>query len=236
LSYFSIQSYEKAGMLLSEVVAARPNDVSLYYPLALSLSKQGKTDEVQRVVNQMLSHGGDSPSVRIFLAKAFYDQGALVKALDELKAALALDSKVLLAHFYSGLVHLKLGNFTEAARAFESELILNPADTQAKYHLGYVLLATQETKRGMNLMREVIQADPKFGNAYFELGKTQLQQGDVGGAIMSLESAARLEPEQPHVRYQLGRAYLAAGRQSEGQAQLDLSKQLKDKARNLPNQ
>jgi Flp pilus assembly protein TadD len=84
-------------------------------------------------------------------------------------------------------------------------------------------------------MKEVIQADPNFGNAYFELGKTQLQQGDVGGAIMNLEKAAKLEPEQAHVRYQLGRAYLAAGRQSEGQAQLDLSRQLKDKARNLPN-
>lgn len=235
LSYFSSQNYERAGVLLSEVVAAKPDDASLYYPLALSLSKQGKADEVQRIVSQMLSHGADSPSVRIFLAKAFYDQGALAKALEELKAALALDSKVQLAHFYSGLVQLRLGNFTEAARAFESELALNPADIQAKYHLGYVLLAMQQTKRGMDLMKEVIKTDPNFGNAYFELGKTQLQQGDVPGAIMNLEKAAKLDPEQAHIRFQLGRAYVAAGRQSEGQAQLDLSKQLKEKARNQPN-
>ena len=84
-------------------------------------------------------------------------------------------------------------------------------------------------------MREVIKTDPNFGNAYFELGKTQLQQGDVPGAIMNLEKAAKLDPEQAHIRFQLGRAYVAAGRQSEGQAQLDLSKQLKEKARNQPN-
>jgi len=87
----------------------------------------------------------------------------------------------------------------------------------------------------MQLMREVIQADPNFGNAYFELGKTQLQQGDVGGAIMSLEKAAKLVPEQAHVHYQLGRAYVAAGRQAEGRAQFELSQQLKEKARNQPN-
>ena len=235
LSYFSSENYERAAFFLNEVVAAKPDDASLYYPLALSLSKQGKTDEVQRIVSQMLSHGADNPSVRIFLAKAFYDQGALAKALDELNAALALDSKVLLAHFYLGQVQLRLGNFTEAARAFQGELALNPADIQAKYHLGYVLLAMQDTKRGMDIMKEVIQTDPKFGNAYFELGKTQLQQGDVPGAIMNLEKAAKLDPEQAHIRFQLGRAYVAAGRQSEGQAQLDLSKQLKEKARNQPN-
>jgi cytochrome c-type biogenesis protein CcmH/NrfG len=81
----------------------------------------------------------------------------------------------------------------------------------------------------------VIQSDPGFSNAYFELGKTQLQQGDVKGAIMSLEKAAKLAPEQAHVHYQLGRAYVAAGRQAEGQAQLELSKQLKEKVRNQPN-
>ncbi len=235
LSYFSIENYEKAAALLAELVAAKPNDVSLYYPLALSLSKQGKTSEAQQVVQQMLANGADNPQVHIFLAKAYYDQDAPAKALDELKAALALDSKVLLAHFYSGLVYLKLGNFPEAAKEFESELTLNPADIQARYHLGYVLLASQETKRGMQLMKEVIAADSNFSNAYFELGKTQLQQGDVNGAIMSLEKAAKLAPEQAHVHYQLGRAYVAAGRQAEGQVQLDLSKQLKDKVRNQPN-
>ena len=236
LSYFSIENFEKSAAILAELVALKPTDVSLYYPLALSLSKQGKTDEAQQVVRQMLAYGGDNAQVHIFLAKAYYDQDAPAKALDELKIALTLDSKVWLAHFYSGLVQLKLGKFAEAEKEFENELALNPADIQAKYHLGYVLLANQETGRGMQLMREVIQKDPAFSNAYFELGKSQLQQGDVKGAIMSLEKAAKLAPEQAHVHYQLGRAYVAAGRPAEGQMQLDLSKQLKEKVRNQPNQ
>jgi tetratricopeptide (TPR) repeat protein len=236
LSYFSTENFEKAATLLTEMIAIKPNDVSLYYPLALSLSKQGKIDEAQQMVRQMLAYGGDNAQVHILLAKAFYDQDAPAKALDELKIALTLDSKAPLAHFYSGLVQLKLGKFAEAAKEFENELALNPADIQAKYHLGYVLLANQETGRGMQLMREVIQKDPAFSNAYFELGKTQLQQGDVSGAIMSLEKAAKLAPEQAHVHYQLGRAYVAAGRPAEGQVQLDLSKQLKEKVRNQPNQ
>jgi hypothetical protein len=40
-----------------------------------------------------------------------------------------------------------------------------------------------------------------------------------------------LQPDQAHVHYQLGRAYIAAGRKAEGEKQLDMSKELKDKAR-----
>jgi predicted Zn-dependent protease len=63
-----------------------------------------------------------------------------------------------------------------------------------------------------------------------------LQQGDLKGALESLELAAKLEPEQPHVHYQLGRAYLAAGRQAEGEKELEISRQMKEKARNQTDQ
>ena len=63
---------------------------------------------------------GSSPQLHILLGQAYYDQGETAKALEELKAALALDSKTRLAHFYSGLIYLNMGKFDEAAREFES--------------------------------------------------------------------------------------------------------------------
>jgi Flp pilus assembly protein TadD len=80
-------------------------------------------------------------------------------------------------------------------------------------------------------MREVIQLNPDFADARYELGKALLQKGDVKGAMESLEIAAKLDPDKPHVHYQLGRAYLAAGRKAEGDSQLEISKQLKEKGR-----
>ena len=80
-------------------------------------------------------------------------------------------------------------------------------------------------------MREVLQAKPDYGDAHFELGKALLQDGDVKGAIQSLEMATKLEPEEARVHFQLGRAYQAAGRKAEGDDQLELSKRLKAKER-----
>ena len=83
---------------------------------------------------------------------------------------------------------MKLGRFAEAKKEFGSELALNPNDVQAKYHLGYVLLADQETESGVKLMREVIQSKPDFADASLRVGKALLQKGDVKAAVESSEN------------------------------------------------
>jgi tetratricopeptide (TPR) repeat protein len=236
MSYFMISDFPKAAAMLTEVVAAKPQEVALQYPLALSLLKDGKTEAANRVIEQMVAAGGSSPQLHILFSQAHYERGDVDKALAELRAALALDDKVRLAHFYSGLIYLKAGKFAEAAREFEAELTLNPKDVEAKFHLGFVVLAQQQTERGLKLMREVVQERPDFPDARYELGKALLQKGDVKGSVESLEIAARLKPNQPHVHYQLGRAYIAAGRKAEGESQLEISRELKEKARTKGNQ
>jgi len=231
LSYFMVENYPKASDLLSVAIAAKPNEATLYYPLAISLVKQGKNDQAERVVQKMIAVGSNSPQVHVVFGQAYYEQGDTATALAELRVALSLDSKTLLAHFYCGQILLKLGKFDEAAQEFESELVINPNDVRAKYHLAFVLLAGQKTERGIKLMREVIQLKPDYAEAHYELGKALLQQGNIKAAIDSLEIAAKLKPVESYVHYQLGRAYQAAGRKAEGESQLDIARQLKEKER-----
>jgi len=42
-------------------------------------------------------------------------------------------------------------------------------------------------------------------------GVILISSRDIKGSVESLEIAARLKPDQAHVHYQLGRAYIAAG-------------------------
>jgi tetratricopeptide (TPR) repeat protein len=232
LSFFMQEDYLKASNLLTYVVASKPRDVGVYYALAISLIKQGKQEAGDRVIRDMMAMAGDTPELHIILAQAYdRETGDTAKALEELKTALSLNSRTLLAHYYSGLIYIKIGKFNEAAREFESELALNPNDLQAKYHLGFVFLAQQEIERGIKFMREVIEVKPDFADAHYELGKALLQKGDLKGSVENLELATKLEPDKPYVHFQLGRAYLALGRNAEGESQLAISKKLKDQAR-----
>jgi tetratricopeptide (TPR) repeat protein len=231
MSYFVTEDYARSSQLLSEVVSLRPDNVGLNYTLALSLIKQGKIEEANRAMQRMIVTSGNSPQLHIVLSQAYYEQGDTAKSLEELRAALALDASTPLAHYYTGLIHLKDGKLDESAREFESELALNPSDLQSKYHLGFVLLARQDAVRGVRVMREVVGVKPDFADARYELGKALLQQGNVREALEHLEAAVKLAPDKSYVHYQLGRALLAAGRKSEGDSQLELYRQLKEKER-----
>ncbi len=230
MSYFMLDDFAKASELLSKALAHKPDESGLYYPLAISLGKQGKKDEADRVIKQMLERG-NSPQVHMLLGQAFYDRGDTTKALDELNNALALDRKTRLAHYYSGLIYLKLGKLDLAEQEFGSEVALNPKDVRARYHLAFVLLANQKSEQGIKLLREVIQLKPDYAEAHYELGKALLQQGKIQAAVDNLETAIKLKPEESFIRYQLGRAYLAAGRKPEGENQLEIYKKLKDRER-----
>jgi tetratricopeptide (TPR) repeat protein len=116
LSYFAAGDYARASTLLTEVIAAKPREAALYYPLALSLIKDGKLDEANRVVEKMVAVGENTPQLHILFSQAHYERGEVDKALAELRTALSLDNQVRLAHFYTGLIHLKAGKFPEAAR------------------------------------------------------------------------------------------------------------------------
>ena len=54
--------------------------------------------------------------------------------------------------------------------------------------------------------------DPAFLDS---LGWVELEQGDVGGAVATLEHAAEMTPEDPTVNYHLGVAYWRQGRRAE---------------------
>jgi hypothetical protein len=53
--------------------------------------------------------------------------------------------------------------------------------------------------------------------------------------VERLETAVKLKPDTAYAHYQLGRAYLAAGRKAEGENQIEISNRLKAKERGQPN-
>jgi tetratricopeptide (TPR) repeat protein len=68
----------------------------------------------------------------------------------------------------------------------------------------------------------VIQQDPKYADAYYQLGKLQLESGDAKQAITSLESAAALSPRSDCIHYQLSLAYGRDARADDAQREMQL--------------
>ena len=91
----------------------------------------------------------------------------------------------------------------------------DPSDTPAKYHLAFALLQTQQKPEAKKLLEEVLKQDAKYSDAYYQLGKLQLEEGDAKTAITNLEAGSNLSPDSDYIHYQLAMAYRRDAQRSE---------------------
>ncbi|HYR76272.1 MAG TPA: tetratricopeptide repeat protein [Pyrinomonadaceae bacterium] len=67
LSYFKTSNYPKTSELLADVVTSESTNIDLYFALASSLIKQGKTELAAQVIERMAKVTGDSPQLHVLL-------------------------------------------------------------------------------------------------------------------------------------------------------------------------
>jgi protein O-mannosyl-transferase len=78
--------------------------------------------------------------------------------------------------------------------------------------LGSAYLGTGQSKEALTCFRKAVEADPHFAQAQFNLGRGELDEGDVHDAARHLLAAVSLVPDDPAVRIFLARALARDGR------------------------
>ena len=71
-----------------------------------------------------------------------------------------------------------------------------------------------------------IQADPKFAEAYYQLSRAEIQQGDVRAAAYALNKTISLDPNHLRAHVDLGALLLAAGQKDLAEQHLATAIQL----------
>lgn len=72
LSYFKTSNYPRASELLADLVTSESTNIDLYYALASSLIKLGKTDLADQAIQRMAKVTGDSPQLHVL--QEMFDQ------------------------------------------------------------------------------------------------------------------------------------------------------------------
>ena len=89
----------------------------------------------------------------------------------------------------------------------------------------------QDLDRAESLLRSAIATDPKYAEAYFQLGvleQTRLQWKESAAA---LERSVALRPDFPEAHYRLSRAYTHLGRRDDAAAEIALHQTYADQAK-----
>ena len=235
---YMTEDYANARQELERAVVLEP-DLDAAYTLGMTYLRLKQIERTKLLFEEMQTALDNSAKAHLLFGRAYEETGFSAEAEGEFRKALAIDDKASRAHFYLGYVILQHGGserLTEARKEFERELQLDSQSVYSNFFLG-VLAATENNHRqAIRYLLEATRLNPLLGEAHLYLGQSQAELGDVG-AEKSLLRAIELTKDVSRNNYQikkahflLGRLLLKAGKETEGQKELSIAKDLQAKS------
>jgi len=151
-------------------------------------------------------------------------------AIKWLEKAVEFDSRNADAWYYLGRAYYTRSRLIDARKAFVTILNLDPYNARAENSLGLVFESDAQPAAAIDAYRKSIawsaQSPHPSEQSYVNLGGILLEQGHTEEAILPLEKAVMLAPNNGFCRLKLGTSYLRAGRMEEAQKELEKATQL----------
>jgi tetratricopeptide (TPR) repeat protein len=239
-SEFMLGHFDKAARHLEAALKLAPKDYDIAYTLGLAYLKQRQFAPAKEIYERMLAQLGDRPQLRVVFGRAYRETAFLPEAIEEFKRAVQLDPHFPRAHYYLGLTYLLKDGATrldDAASEFRVELETNPGEFFANYYLGVVYVIQRKWEPAVPLLQKASLIEPNNPDPYFHLGQALQSLGKHNEAIEALKKSIALNPSLSHNDYQvatahfrLGQSLLKAGRQDEGEKELQVAGELKSQS------
>ena len=238
---FAQGDYKGAQKHLESAVVSAPS-FEIGYLLGLTYIKLNDLTRARLLFDDMVTGLGDSAQIHILFGRA-YGKGeweALDNAIVELKKAIAKDAQVQEAHYLLGMAYLTRDGesaFPNAVPEFQAELQNSPNDPRCHYMLGYIALKQHDPKTAESELNRAVALDPKNRDPLVYLGQLFADTGRDEEAEAAMRKAIAQSQSGPddilisRAHYVLGRLLLKKGRNEEGQRELEISKDLRDRKR-----
>jgi Flp pilus assembly protein TadD len=117
-------------------------------------------------------------------------------------------------------------DYREAVTTHQRVVATHPADALAHYHLGFAYGMTGDRQREIGEYREAAALGLREWDLYLNLGRAQLESGELTGASRALNTAVALAPKRPEAHFNLGLDYERRGMLAAASDELETSLRL----------
>ena len=165
----------------------------------------------------------DEPLVRLGeINQRRSDEASLRRARERLTAAIERGPLRLESHQRLGFVLLGLSELEPARAALERAVELDPdGAADAWCGLGLAAMQAGDFDDARRLFERTLASEPDYVEAHTNLGRIQVEAGEIAQAEVHLLHATRVHPRFSDALYYLGRAYQAQGRIDEAITQFE---------------
>src|SRR6202158_3854441 len=190
---------------------------------ALMLVPCGGTSAKSHTVPPAQAAPADSPDAHLGRAYDALRDDRYEVAAAEFRAAIKLDPKLTLrARFSLAGALFEMKKPEEARREFEAVRREAGDHPNISYYLGRLDLDELHYESAIRNLNQAI-AQPPFPDTAYYLGFAYFKQGDLTAAEKWLKEAARLNPHDARVQYQLRLVFRKQGREEEAKQAMALS-------------
>lgn len=191
------------------------------------LSTRAAEDLARRAPQSYQAHELDAESLEM--------QGKWDQAEKEYERVLRQDPSLPGIHFRLGRLLLSKPNpgpdmAEKAKQQFEAELKIDPRNAGAEYVLGELARESQQWDEAAQHFARAAKLDAGFGDAFLGLGQSLISTGKFAEAVSPLQTAVKLEPQNPTAHYLLATAYSRAGQKQEAEKEFAIHRRMVQKA------
>jgi tetratricopeptide (TPR) repeat protein len=206
-----------------------PNDPDVLY-----LSVHTYSDLSTRASAQLATRAPTSYQARELNAEALEIQGKWDEAAKEYQQVLKQNPGLAGIHYRLGRILVSKPDFgpeaaQEAQKEFEAELKIDPSNPGAEYVLGQLAKQNQQWDEAVRHFSRAAKLDAGFGDAFVGWGGALVSLKSFPEAISPLETAVKLQPQNPAAHYLLAIAYARTGRKDDGDREFAIQRQLTQK-------
>ena len=177
--------------------------------VAYLLKTANRTEEAKRYLDEAIEKSPRISGFYLFQASLEEETNNLTGALKILEAAVTKFPEDEKLRYYLGSVYDRRGETDKSLDQMEQLLSINPNNVDALNYIGYTW-----TERGMRLndaekmLRRALGLKPDNGYIQDSWGWHLFIRGRVSEAVVELEKAAKLKPNEATILEHLGDAYL----------------------------
>ena len=187
--------FERAEQELIKASELAANRADVFTNLAIIQTRLGKLGEAVQASRKVILLEPDSASAHLQLAEALTRIFDLYGAVEEYSDAIQIAPKSPQTYRLRGQTLYDMGKYDEARSDLETSCRLLPDDSTSLYLLALVERSEKHTSCAINLLRKLVEREPKNSNAQYLLGLCLLQSGKEEPAIESLKAAVQANPQ-----------------------------------------
>ncbi len=170
--------------------------------------QMGDKEQARQILNELQAIAPSQEEIYLTSSYFYEEDNQWDRAIQALKTGLTKVERPSEIHFRLAVLYEKQNNRDDSIEQIKKVLELDPNNPDAQNFLGYTY-----AEKGINLdeaerlIREALRAKPNSGQIIDSLGWVLYKKGQYAKAVVELERAHRIMPQDGTVAEHLGDAY-----------------------------